>query len=111
MSQVPEFENRESEDYKIVFASGVFGGLSPIDGRIILYVDRLVPEPVRGRPGRDRIEKVIRERQVEIHVTPATWKSIASWMQGHVERFEKRFGTIPQRPKGAKEEPSTVLAV
>ncbi len=39
------------------------------------------------------------------------WKNIAKWMQGHVERFEKRFGTIPQRPKGAKEEPPTGLAV
>jgi len=88
-----------------VYASGVFGGLSPNDGRIILTVDRIIPEPVRGSPGRDRIGKVIRERQVEIHMSPATWKSIASWMQGHVEKFEKRFGTIPQRPTGVREEP------
>ncbi len=111
MSEVPEFENKESEDYKIVYATGAFGGLHPSDGRIILHVDRIIPEAVRGKPGIQRTEKIIRERQVEIHLSPATWKTIARWMQNNVVRFEKRFGTIPQLPKGAKKPTETGLAV
>ena len=111
MSEIPEFEIKDSEVFKIIYATGAFGGLAPNDGRIILFVERLQTGPVRGQPGQERVEKVIRERLVEIHVTPATWKSIARWMQDHVTNFEKQFGTIPEQPVGAQQRPPTGLTV
>lgn len=108
MSEIPEFEIKDSENFRLIYATGAFGGLAPNDGRIILYVDRLKTRPVKGKPGAEKVEKIIRERQVEIHVSPATWKSITKWMQGHVEQIEKQFGEIPEEPtgKGKKKPPS-----
>lgn len=102
MSEVPEFEIRDSEHFRLIYATGVFGGLSPNDGRIIFFVDRLKTRPIKGKPGQEKVEKVIRERQVEVHVSPATWKSIAKWMQTHIEQIEKTIGKIPEEPKGSK---------
>jgi len=111
MSEVPEFEIKESEGYKIIYVTGAFGGLAPNDGRIILFFDRIEAGLVRGKPGQERIGKIIRERQVKIHMTPATWKSIAKWMQSHLETFEKQYCNIPEEPKGAKREPPTGLTI
>lgn len=99
MSRIPDFEIKDSENFKIVYATGAFGGVDPHDGKIILYVDRLKTKPVRGQPGKEEIDKVIRERQVEIHMSPATWKSIAGWMTKHIQKMEKEFGRIPELKK------------
>jgi hypothetical protein len=65
---------------------------------MILYLDVLKTKPVRGEPGQEEVDKVIRERQVEVHMSPATWKSMAKWMMEHVQRVEKQFGAIPEEP-------------
>jgi hypothetical protein len=95
---IPEFEIKDSEVFKILYATGVFGGLAPNDGRMVLYIDLMKTKPIRGQPGQEEIDKIVRERQVEIHMSPATWKSIARWMAGHVEQLEKVFGNIPEQP-------------
>ena len=101
LSRIPEFEIRESENFKVIYTMGAFGGLAPNDGRIIFYVDLLKTKPVTGEPGKEELDKVIRERQIEVHMSPATWKSMAKWMMSHVESLEKQIGTIPEGPKSA----------
>ncbi len=99
MSRIPEFEIKDSENFKIIYSTGVFGGLAPNDGRMVLYIDLLKTKPVRGEPGKEELDKIVREREVEIHLSPATWKSIAKWMTAHVEQLEKVYGKIPEEPK------------
>jgi hypothetical protein len=99
MSKIPDFEIMESENFRVIYTMGAFGGLAPNDGRMVLYIDLFKTKPVRGEPGKEELDKVVRERQVEVHMSPATWKSIAKWMMAHVESFEKQFGTIPEEPK------------
>lgn len=99
MSRIPEFKIRDSENFRVIYAMGAFGGLSLNDGRMILYVDRLVTKPIRGKPGIEEVDRVIREREIEVHMSPATWKSIAKWMMEHLNRIEKQFGVIPEEPK------------
>lgn len=96
----PDFEDTKSPDYRYVYCTGVFGGLDPNDGRIIFFLDRLEPETVKEPfPGSSKVKKVIRELQVEVHVSPSQFKSIAIWMGNHVKRFEQMFGEIPLEPK------------
>jgi hypothetical protein len=99
LSRIPEFEIKESENFKVIYAMGAFGGLAPNDGRMVLYMDLIKTKPVRGEPGKEELDKIIRERLVEIHMSPATWKSMAKWMMAHVETIEKQIGTIPEEPK------------
>jgi hypothetical protein len=104
----PDFEDTKSPDYKYVYATGVFGGLDPNDGRIIFFLDRLEPETMKEPVGKQKVKKVVRELQVEVHVSPSHWKSIAIWMSDHVKRFEEHFGQIPMQPKG-KEPPHDLI--
>ena len=101
--QAPPFEITKSPEYGSIYATGVFGGLGPHDARIIFYLDRLEPEIVPGgSPGEMRIEKINRELQVEIHVSPSQFKSVSAWMTRLVERFEEQFGEITEEEEEAQ---------
>jgi len=102
VSEIPEFEIRDSENFRIVYTMGAFGGIIPNDARMILYVDRIRTRPVKGKFTIEKVGKIVRERQVEIHLSPETWKSMARWKQKSLEDFEKSFGEIPEAPKGKK---------
>ena len=92
--ELPEFEVMESPHFKAYSATGVFGGLNPNGGRIIFYLDRIKPTADPSNPGGMKLQKVEHELQVEVHVSPAQFKSIAEWMMGHVSQFEKQFGNL-----------------
>jgi len=106
---IPKFEVKKSDDYKAIFVSGVFGTLTPNEGVMVVYTDRIKPsvEPT----GALRLESVERELQVELKMSPQVFKVIALWMMKHVQEYEKRFGEIklPKPPKG--KEPGEALYV
>jgi len=84
----PQIRMSKHPEYRIVAASGVFGGLHPVGGQVIFYTDRF--EPTSDSMGKLSLGSVNRELQVEIHVSPAVFKSIAEWMTNHVKDFETR---------------------
>jgi len=98
---VPRFEDTKSADFRYVFATGVFGGLDPNGGRLLFYLDRLEPVTTNEppTPGAQKLAKVVRELQIEVHVSPAQFKSIAAWMASHLKTFEDTFGEIAVEPK------------
>jgi hypothetical protein len=75
-------------DYRVVAATGVFGGLNPIEGHIIFYTDRF--EPTSDNSGKMSLGSINRELQVEIHLSPVAFKSISEWMTKQVKDFETR---------------------
>ncbi|MBN2330676.1 MAG: hypothetical protein JXC85_02575 [Candidatus Aenigmarchaeota archaeon] len=93
-------EISQSQDYRAVYASGVFGGLDPHDGRIIFFLDRIMPKIKSEPKGAMELEKINRELQVEVHMSPSQFASVAKWMTEHVRLFEKRM----KSGKKAKEE-------
>ena len=95
--KVPKFEVETDPDYKLIYATGVFGSVNPNDGRIIFYVDQVVPE-MSDKPGQMRVGKIKRKLLIEVHVSPNQFKDIANWMIGHIRNFEKEFGRIPSVP-------------
>jgi len=107
----PEFEDTKNPEYKYVYATGVFGGLDPNGGRMIFYLDRFEPETIKDPIGGQRLKKIIRELQVEVHVSPSQFKSIANWMNEHIKHFEQTYGEIPVEPKSKiSPPPSSVYA-
>jgi len=81
---------------------------------MIFYLERLEPETTSTpHPGATKLKKIIRELQVEVHMTPFQFKAVAEWMNAHVQEYEKRVGPIPVPPKKRgkkKEAPSKFYA-
>ncbi len=88
------FRVEESESFRMVYIENVFGGLDPGGGRMIFYVDRRKPKTVDQPIGALEIEEIVHELQVELRMSPASFKSIAEWMTRHVQAAEKQFGPI-----------------
>jgi hypothetical protein len=104
-----EFEETKSQNFGYVYANGVFGGLDPTGGRMTFYLDRFeMKTPNEPTPGAKVVKKIIRERQVEVNMSPTIFKSAALWMSEHVKRYEEMFGTIPMQPKEQKPPPDSM---
>jgi hypothetical protein len=90
--RLPKVEITKGDGFRAVYASGVFGGLDPNDGRMIFFLDRLKP-----RMRRDKnvmaVEKVERELQVEVHMSPAQFISMSKWMNEHAHKFGRKMKT------------------
>lgn len=86
----PRIEITESPDFKAVYVSGVFGGLDPNDGRIIFFLDRIKPKMKKGRKGVMVLDKVNRELQVEVRMSPNQFMSVTKWMHEHARKFGKK---------------------
>ena len=96
----------KSPDFRLVYANGVFGGLSLQEGRITFYADRLIPKIAEDVPGGLRTGYVERELQVEVKMSPQQFLSISRWMQGHIKRLEKQGVLRIDKKKKVKEEKS-----
>ncbi len=96
----------ESPGHRPVYASGVFGGLDPHDGRIVFFLDRIKPKMKSEPKGAMTLEKIERELQVEVHMSPSQFASVAKWMMGHVQHFEKTIKT-GKRKEGPSETSGT----
>lgn len=89
MSQSPpEYKITKHPDYRAISATGLFGILIPTEGQVVFYTDRL--EPKSDTVGTLSLGSVNRELQAEVHLSPATFKSIAEWMTQKVKEFEQQ---------------------
>ncbi|UCD73520.1 MAG: hypothetical protein JSW01_02430 [Candidatus Bathyarchaeota archaeon] len=93
------FRVEEADYFRMIYVENVFGGLDPGGGRMIFYVDRRKPKTTDEPIGGLEMEEIVHELQIELRMSPASFKSIAEWMTKHVEAAEKQFGPIllPQR--------------
>ncbi|ADB58536.1 hypothetical protein [Archaeoglobus profundus] len=88
-SKIPPIEIVKDPEYKVIYVNGVFGGVDPIEGRMIFYVDLLEPEMDEKVPGKMRVGKVVRKLLVDVRMSPNQFVSIAEWMNSHVKRLKK----------------------
>lgn len=87
-------EITRSPDYRQVYAIGAIGGHSPYDFRIAFYNDS--PKVVEGDKNVTVMERKI---ETEIILSPLAAKELSSWLNGHLQDYEKLFGEI-KRPGG-----------
>lgn len=93
--RVPNFKVEKSEEYREVHLDGVFGGLNPKGAKMVIYTEEHMPKSKSGgKPGDMELDQVIRELQVELHMSPVQFKSLFNWMKTHLENYEDRFGEI-----------------
>jgi len=86
--KLPEFKITKHAEYLAVSINGLFGGLFDAEGQLILYLDRF--EPKTDATGKLSVEWINRELQVEVHLSPSTFKSIAEFMTKQVKQFEEK---------------------
>ena len=106
MARAPlKIEITKHPEFKVVFASGVFGAIKADEGFIKFYLD-IVETRIKsgGKPGEMEAEKINREIQVEVRMTSAQFMSVAAWMEAHIKELEKK-GIVKRekKPEKAKE--------
>lgn len=79
-----------SPDYKTIYSSGVFGSVSPAEGRMIFYLDRPIPIMKDTPQGAMEVGEFERELQIEIRMSLPQWITIADWMQRHISELKKK---------------------
>lgn len=100
LADKPEIQDIKSPNYREIYSTGVFGGLTPDDARLTFFLDKVETKTsIEPLFGEQKVSKFIREALVEVHMTPTQWKRIALWMMQNVALYETAFGTIPMEPK------------
>jgi len=84
----PEFKMTRHPEYRVIAATGVIGVLSPAGGTIVFYIDRI--EPKSDTMGKISLQSINRELQMELIMSPATFKAVADWMTLKVKEFEEQ---------------------
>jgi hypothetical protein len=101
------FTSVQSPEYKSVYTTGIMGGLTPDDAYLIFFKDSIRPE-TDPETGNTIISEIIRESQVEVHMSPSQFKRIFLWMQSRVVGYENVWGEIPMEPIKKKEVEKTI---
>jgi hypothetical protein len=96
MSEI-KFEDTKSPDFKYVYATGAFGNVTPTDARIIFFLDRLIPKTISEgeKRGSQETEKIIRELQVEVHMSPQEFVNLWRWMGERLKIYKDLFPNFP----------------
>jgi hypothetical protein len=79
-----------SPEFRQVYSIGAIGGHSPYDFRIAFYND----SPKAMVDGGKQITVMERKMDVEIILSPLAAKELATWLNAHLQDYEKAFGEI-----------------
>lgn len=87
-----EFEDAKSLDYKYIYSTGAFGGISNTDARIIFYLDRIAPETCNEGEKKGKLvnQKIIRELQVEVHMSPQQFEDLWLLMTELIKKHKRQ---------------------
>ncbi|MHA2394958.1 MAG: DUF3467 domain-containing protein [Promethearchaeota archaeon] len=97
----PTIKITKNDEFRELFASGVFGGMNPNKCSMVFFNDK--PQLNIVKANQFDVSEVKRELLTEIIVTPVQFKSIAKWMARNIKAYENRFGEITLRKE--KESP------
>jgi hypothetical protein len=89
-----------SPEFRQVYSIGAIGGHSPYDFRIAFYND----SPKAMVEGGKQITVMERKMDVEVILSPLAAKELATWLNAHLQDYEKVFGEIKkpgEQPPGA----------
>jgi len=99
----PKFVVKKHPDFKRFYSSGVFGGHTPYEFKMIVYqegYEDVSEDTVTGKEP----PVILRELQAEITMSPEQAKALLGWLDRHIKAYEKQFGKIPTPPV-TEEEP------
>ena len=87
--EIPRIEISESPDFKIVYASGIFGTLNPSESTMIFYIDR--PTPMMKEGAIMKSSHLQRELQMELRMSHDTYVTVYNWMGRHIDRVKNKI--------------------
>ena len=103
----PTINMTTNPQFRVIHATGFFGGLNPDEGGIKFFLDIIEPRlKAGGAPGEMEVDTIIREMQVEVRMSARNWISMAAWMERHIKRLEKA-GLLKREKKPSKKENSS----
>src|SRR3989337_36623 len=89
--KIPRIETSTHPEFRVVHINEFFGGVSPIEGRITFYTDILEPKmKTDGQPGEMEVDRINRERQIDIRMSVMDFVRLAGWMNSHIKRLEEQ---------------------
>jgi hypothetical protein len=77
-------------EFRQIYSIGAIGGHSPYDFRIAFYND----SPKVLVEGGKQITLMERKMEVEVILSPLAAKELATWLNTHLQDYEKAFGEI-----------------
>lgn len=93
--EINTLRTSKSDTFKTINVSGIFGGHRPGIFEVFVFSDEMEPEraleTIPPNPEKMEYGRAIECRLV---IDPFQAKSIALWLQQHVEEYEKQFGEI-----------------
>ncbi len=81
---IPRIELTYSPEFKIVYGSGVFGGLHGSEGTLMFFIDRPIAEMGEGQ--NMALSHIERELQLEVHISYGAFESTHKWMGDNLEK-------------------------
>jgi hypothetical protein len=91
-----------SPEFRQIYSIGAIGGHSPYDFRIAFYND----SPKAMVEGGKQITVMERKMDVEVILSPLAAKELATWLNAHLQDYEKVFGEIKKPGEQATGAPS-----
>ncbi len=95
-------ELTRSPQFRQIYAIGAIGGNSPYDFRIAFYND----SPKAIAEGGNQMTVMERKIEAEIILSPLAAKELSTWLQAHIQDYEKLFGEIKKPGAQAAANPS-----
>ena len=75
----PKFDITKHPQFRVIHVSGFFGTLRPAEGQIKFFLDIAEPRiKTGGKPGEMELDKINRELQVEVRMSPPVWMNMAA---------------------------------
>jgi len=86
----PKIDIVKHPEFRVIYASGFFGTVNALEGQIKFYLDIAEPRiKAGGKPGEMELDKITRELEVEIRMSPVNFVAMCDWMKTHIDRLEK----------------------
>ena len=108
MKEKPKFIVRKDPNFRRFYSSGVYGGHTPFEFKMIFFregYEDISEETFMGKTQ----PMILRELQVEITMSPEQAKVFLDWLKHHIEEYEKNFGKIPSPRLEGTKPPSSKL--
>jgi len=90
----PRFETFKDHEFKVAFVTGAFGTVNADNGQLIFFVDEPQVQAGQILPGKgpEMLVPVVRRTFIiDIRMSPGTFRSLSTWMAGHVKNFDENL--------------------
>jgi len=99
----PKIDITKHPEFRVVHVNNFLGTLNTNEGTIKFYLDIIEPRiKTGGKPGEMEVDRITREFQVEVRMSPRAFMALADWATACVNELEKK-GVLKREKKPKKE--------